>query len=285
MPLYLSQHLSSAVAVALKDNLPTSSAPLSHKQRPCVKLQQSLLCMSDATSASRHFKPVYPLQGGGYLTCGNCAGNGSVPVAAAQTTARNGGEETCPFCSGTGKVMCTACLVCSTPLISLGLCMSIARCSAQSSICHPVLNKAHVQVHTCKSLHAPSACLGAVALRAEGGVCKGFPQGWGEGVQLSTTVAWLRAHAVMLKPQLHCFGNCQRHMLAANALCYHCMGRTNCNTRSTPSLVTTPMPTYVRTSFLFCVYFWDLYAAFFAAIRGARPKFELCLLCCVIGNG
>ncbi|KAL3133934.1 hypothetical protein ABBQ32_008382 [Trebouxia sp. C0010 RCD-2024] len=50
-------------------------------------------------------------EGGGYLTCGNCAGSGSVPVAAGKTTARNGGEETCPFCSGTGKVMCTACLV------------------------------------------------------------------------------------------------------------------------------------------------------------------------------
>lgn len=59
------------------------------------------------------------------MTCGNCAGNGSVPVAAAQTTARNGGEETCPFCSGTGKVMCTACLVCATTLISPGLCMSM----------------------------------------------------------------------------------------------------------------------------------------------------------------
>ena len=59
------------------------------------------------------------IQGGGYLTCGNCAGDGSVPVSVAQTTARNGGEETCPFCSGTGKVMCTACLVSMSTLISI----------------------------------------------------------------------------------------------------------------------------------------------------------------------
>ncbi|KAL0045576.1 hypothetical protein WJX82_010523 [Trebouxia sp. C0006] len=57
-------------------------------------------------------------EGGGYLTCGNCAGDGSVPVSVAQTTARNGGEETCPFCSGTGKVMCTACLCTGKALVT-----------------------------------------------------------------------------------------------------------------------------------------------------------------------
>lgn len=57
-------------------------------------------------------------EGGGYLTCGNCAGSGSVPVSQAQTTARNGGEETCPFCSGTGKVMCTACLCTGKALVT-----------------------------------------------------------------------------------------------------------------------------------------------------------------------
>jgi hypothetical protein len=62
---------------------------------------------------------VSHVQGGGYLTCGNCAGDGSVPVSVAQTTARNGGEETCPFCSGTGKVMCTACLVSMSTLITI----------------------------------------------------------------------------------------------------------------------------------------------------------------------
>ena len=51
------------------------------------------------------------LQGGGYLTCGNCAGHGSVPTSQAKATASNGGEEACTYCSGTGKVMCTACLV------------------------------------------------------------------------------------------------------------------------------------------------------------------------------
>ena len=60
---------------------------------------------------------IFITQGGGYLTCGNCAGDGSVPVSVAQTTARNGGEETCPFCSGTGKVMCTACLVSMSTVI------------------------------------------------------------------------------------------------------------------------------------------------------------------------
>lgn len=57
-------------------------------------------------------------EGGGYLTCGNCAGNGSVPISMAQTTARNGGEESCPFCSGTGKVMCTACLCTGKALVT-----------------------------------------------------------------------------------------------------------------------------------------------------------------------
>ncbi len=53
------------------------------------------------------------------MTCGNCAGDGSVPVSVAQTTARNGGKETCPFCSGTGKVMCTACLVSMIAVINI----------------------------------------------------------------------------------------------------------------------------------------------------------------------
>lgn len=38
-------------------------------------------------------------QGIGYLTCGNCLGNG-----------RGGEGERCSYCSGTGKVMCTSCL-------------------------------------------------------------------------------------------------------------------------------------------------------------------------------
>lgn len=45
------------------------------------------------------------------MTCGNCAGHGSVPTSQAQATVSNGGEEACTYCSGTGKVMCTACLV------------------------------------------------------------------------------------------------------------------------------------------------------------------------------
>lgn len=87
------------------------------------------------------------IQGGGYLTCGNCAGNGSVPVSVAQTTARNGGEETCPFCSGTGKVMCTACLVSS----------------------------AQTDRQTCIQTHKPSPCYVAIcALTAVPFLCQLF---------------------------------------------------------------------------------------------------------------